>query len=143
MNVTQSGRAGRVPADAPKDRSTRIAPSQKDRLDFKTLELLPEGIELSTSPLPRGCSTTELRQRRDDQAARYSPRAGGGASNPLDDAPPSAMVLPMAKDEPARPKSAISRSKQAARRQREAAALRANLRKRKDQARARDKPKQD
>ncbi len=24
--------------------------------------VLPEGIELSTSPLPRGCSTTELRQ---------------------------------------------------------------------------------
>ena len=26
--------------------------------------VLPEGIELSTSPLPRECSTTELRQRR-------------------------------------------------------------------------------
>src|SRR5579862_3027334 len=25
--------------------------------------VLPEGIELSTSPLPRECSTTELRQR--------------------------------------------------------------------------------
>src|SRR5206468_12488359 len=25
--------------------------------------VLPERIELSTSPLPRGCSTTELRQR--------------------------------------------------------------------------------
>ncbi len=25
--------------------------------------VLPEGIELSTSPLPRGCSTTELRQQ--------------------------------------------------------------------------------
>ena len=27
------------------------------------LLVLPEGIELSTSPLPRECSTTELRQR--------------------------------------------------------------------------------
>ena len=26
--------------------------------------VLPDRIELSTSPLPRGCSTTELRQRK-------------------------------------------------------------------------------
>jgi hypothetical protein len=42
--------------------------------DFIGLELvLPERIELSTSPLPRGCSTTELRQQQ--RAA-----AKGGAS---------------------------------------------------------------
>src|SRR5215467_2237961 len=28
--------------------------------------VLPVRIELTTSPLPRGCSTTELRQRRPD-----------------------------------------------------------------------------
>jgi len=32
--------------------------------------VLPEGIELSTSPLPRGCSTTELQQRRIGNAGR-------------------------------------------------------------------------
>jgi hypothetical protein len=30
--------------------------------DFRPKVVLPEGIELSTSPLPRECSTTELRQ---------------------------------------------------------------------------------
>jgi hypothetical protein len=49
----------------------------------------------------------------------------------------------MAKDQPDQPKPPAPRDKQATRQQREAAALRANLRKRKDQARARDKPKQD
>ena len=39
--------------------------------------VLPERIELSTSPLPRGCSTTELRQR--------DARAGGQG---IDEAPP-------------------------------------------------------
>src|SRR5262245_33567278 len=32
-----------------------------DFMGFRVV--LPEGIELSTSPLPRECSTTELRQR--------------------------------------------------------------------------------
>jgi hypothetical protein len=41
-----------------------------------------------------------------------------------------------------RDKPAVSTGKLAARRKREAEALRANLRKRKDQARAREKPKQ-
>jgi hypothetical protein len=49
----------------------------------------------------------------------------------------------MAKDQPAAPKSATPRTSQTVRQQREAAALRANLRKRKDQQRAREKPKQD
>jgi hypothetical protein len=52
------------------------------------------------------------------------------------------MLWGMAKRQPDQPKPPAPR-KQAARQQREAAALRANLRKRKDQARARDKPKQD
>ena len=41
------------------------------------------------------------------------------------------------------PRPVAARSKLAARQKREAEALRANLRKRKDQARAREKPKQD
>jgi hypothetical protein len=45
-------------------------------------------------------------------------------------------------DNPA-PKQAAPGAKLAARRKREAAALRANLRKRKDQAWAREKPKQE
>jgi hypothetical protein len=45
----------------------------------------------------------------------------------------------MAKPPPARPKP----NKLAARRKREAEALRANLRKRKDQARVREKPRQE
>jgi hypothetical protein len=49
----------------------------------------------------------------------------------------------MAKDRAAASKPAAPRTSQAVRKQREAAALRANLRKRKDQQRAREKPKQD
>jgi hypothetical protein len=48
----------------------------------------------------------------------------------------------MDKEPPRRPKPTISSGKLAARQKREAEALRANLRKRKDQARAREKPKQ-
>jgi hypothetical protein len=49
----------------------------------------------------------------------------------------------MDKLKPPAPKPATSGAKLAARRKREADALRANLRKRKDQARAPDKPKQE
>jgi hypothetical protein len=42
----------------------QILASAKTDENGKTLKnmVLPEGIELSTSPLPRECSTTELRQ---------------------------------------------------------------------------------
>ena len=76
----------------------------------------------------------------------YDPSRRGMAQcqvSPLDDALRQAIVWRMAKDQPAPKKPAIPCTKQAARQQREADALRANLRKRKDQARARDKPKQD
>ncbi len=45
----------------------------------KNALVLPDRIELSTSPLPRECSTTELRQQRDwrGQARRPRPNAGG------------------------------------------------------------------
>src|SRR5215212_4890729 len=39
--------------------------------------VLPVRIELTTSPLPRGCSTTELRQRSSGE--RRANRAGNGA----------------------------------------------------------------
>ena len=42
--------------------------------------VLLEGIELSTSPLPRECSTTELQQRLDVSGGRYSPLQDAGAS---------------------------------------------------------------
>src|SRR6185437_13151726 len=44
--------------------------------------VLPDRIELSTSPLPRGCSTTELRQRRKGAPAvrRRAVTAIGGAA---------------------------------------------------------------
>ena len=46
--------------------------------------VLLEGIELSTSPLPRECSTTELQQRR----ARLPSRWGGSVQgNRLGKAP--------------------------------------------------------
>jgi hypothetical protein len=47
------------------------------------------------------------------------------------------------KDKPAPTKPAVVSPKLSARQEREAAALRANLRKRKDQARAREKPNQE
>ena len=37
--------------------------------------VLPERIELSTSPLPRECSTTELRQRANEEG-RLLPQGG-------------------------------------------------------------------
>ena len=155
--------------------------------------VLLEGIELSTSPLPRGCSTTELQQRRCGQGRGIAPSRrtvqGAGAdadatlghghdlglpgrraiSTGSTDACRPGMLLAnahpakwqhasadsrgsddgrrrvrlmeglMDKAPPPRPKPA----KLTARQEREAAALRANLRKRKDQARAREKPKQE
>ena len=49
--------------------------------------VLPVRIELTTSPLPRGCSTTELRQQPDEMNALknrgdHSHMVGIGASAP-------------------------------------------------------------
>ena len=38
--------------------------------------VLPVGIEPTTSPLPRGCSTTELRQRQGGQHIHNPPVIG-------------------------------------------------------------------
>ena len=43
--------------------------------------VLPERIELSTSPLPRECSTTELRQHT-DEAGGHMPQ-WAGQRNPV------------------------------------------------------------
>jgi hypothetical protein len=49
--------------------------------------VLPERLELSTSPLPRECSTTELRQRALPVAHRLSgiPKRSGGAGRVIPD----------------------------------------------------------
>src|SRR6516165_9501545 len=62
---------------------------QQTRIALANL-VLPVRIELTTSPLPRGCSTTELRQRADGRpdagdaaaatAGDHCHRAGKGAS---------------------------------------------------------------
>ena len=108
--------------------------------------VLLEGIELSTSPLPRECSTTELQQQ---PAARYSRRAAyrasrgrkPGAQAGLDAAAPApnpaAVNTPPSQADQPPPPSPPATNAAEDRRAREAAALRANLRKRKDQARAR------
>jgi hypothetical protein len=98
--------------------------------------VLPDRIELSTSPLPRGCSTTELRQRplasregRDGTARDiHDALAIDKASGPVDAAP---------MNEPPRVTPA-RQAERAARDKRLAEALRANLRRRKEQARARE-----
>jgi hypothetical protein len=41
----------------------RVQPAKSQKMLMKSM-VLPGRIELTTSPLPRGCSTTELRQRR-------------------------------------------------------------------------------
>jgi hypothetical protein len=92
--------------------------------------VLLERIELSTSPLPRECSTTELQQpwgqrgaflRRTARPAQPLPRASRPATFRPVDKPPAKPPTP-AEDRAAR----------------RAAALRENLKRRKAQARARE-----
>src|SRR6186713_1294019 len=120
--------------------------------------VLPHRIELWTSPLPRGCSTTELRQRR--KACGLVPERGGNCHKGSafarmqagDSArfanftrgPPlrgagrcrygESMTSP-SQESPPRPARKPSRS------ERLAAELRANLRRRKAQAKARNTAK--
>ena len=108
--------------------------------------VLPVRIELTTSPLPRGCSTTELRQRRagcgnlkrfECGRERRDPchKAGTGASarRPIRapfHAVPDARILPVMNE---RPKAA----EKARRQRRLSAVLRENLKRRKAQAKGR------
>jgi hypothetical protein len=93
--------------------------------------VLPERIELSTSPLPRGCSTTELRQRlggvrRYTRPRRLTRKAGRLSLHAaMTDTTGTPHLTP------------ARRAERAARDKRLAAALRANLQRRKEQARAR------
>jgi hypothetical protein len=85
--------------------------------------VLLERIELSTSPLPRVCSTTELQQRRKKARAIVAPRPA--VKLRLRPGADSGKALPMSE-----PPSSPSRE------ERLAAKLRENLRRRKAQARA-------
>ena len=116
--------------------------------------MLLEGIELSTSPLPRGCSTTELQQRRiGNAAAGYTARRAQRASSPpalwrLDLGWAGHFSVGMDKETDPEPRAqpamtARAAAELAARRAREAAALRTNLRRRKQQGRAREQPQDD
>ena len=114
--------------------------------------MLLEGIELSTSPLPRECSTTELQQRRIGDAGRRGiplaecgAQAGGPAGGGLTrgGADRFSGIMDKARDDKPSAAPAVTAraaAELAARRAREAAALRANLRRRKEQARARELP---
>ena len=74
MQRSPEQRANRFPDISPSNRpgfnfrsldvrgGTGSGRSKKSRF-FKTSMVLPDRIELSTSPLPRECSTTELRQQ--------------------------------------------------------------------------------
>ncbi len=112
--------------------------------------VLPERIELSTSPLPRECSTTELRQPWPDRRAgrrrhgiHDAPCIGKagrriGARGDLAAAIDNAVAVPFHRPMADRP--AITPAKQAERQAREARlakALRENLQRRKEQMRAR------
>src|SRR5262249_55010641 len=56
----------------------RLTWRRKNYLILLMFLVLPVRIELTTSPLPRGCSTTELRQRR-PQRKRQSYNAAASA----------------------------------------------------------------
>ena len=106
--------------------------------------VLLEGIELSTSPLPRECSTTELQQQRPGYtlAPAHDASCGcGRASHRCLTKPPRRWpdaVMPDPGPKPAATPRAQADAE--ARRQREADSLRENLRRRKEQARARHAP---
>jgi hypothetical protein len=58
--------------------------------------VLPDRIELSTSPLPMECSTTELRQHAGD--TRIGPKGPHNAADPCHKAPSCASVRAAAGD---------------------------------------------
>ena len=106
--------------------------------------VLPLRIELRTSPLPRGCSTTELRQRvRRAVRWRNASRNGGDPCHSGESAQarvrwPLAQrgrLREFAAHERNRPRSQ-NRQPEAARQARLSAAMRENLKRRKAQARA-------
>ena len=89
--------------------------------------VLLERIELSASPLPRECSTTELQQR--DHRKRPRGQAGRGSGRALPCRIPLSIISAVGKP------AAMADTKQT-REERLAARLRENLRLRRAQARA-------
>ncbi len=99
------------------------------------------GLNSRPPPYQGGALPLSYGSAGQGQAGGYSPRPPAGASI---DAASRASILPCMDKEPTpRAKPAGRGDKLAERRKREAEALRANLRKRKDQTRAREKPKQE
>ncbi len=103
--------------------------------------VLLEGIELSTSPLPRECSTTELQQPRLTASAFLASEGRGCKglleASPLDRAAGYGSYAAMTEDTQPPPPDRPRDDEKSRRAQRVAAALRENLRRRKEQARAR------
>src|SRR5690606_27543625 len=99
--------------------------------------VLPERIELSTSPLPRECSTTELRQR--DAGGDAAP--GRGASTAIEGLAAQPRLQPVrlcvSVAAMATHRTPETLAEEAERKRRLAEALRENLRRRKAQARGR------
>ena len=155
-----------VSAACPSFRFVRVIPGFLGSLPVATgnakslnklliLMVLPVGIEPTTSPLPRECSTTELRQRRlrektrrEIHEGRTNGKAGGrfGAEPArllLDKSGAPSLHPQMDKDSR---RASRKGSEKATRQQRLAEALRENLRRRKEQARAQERlgpPPQD
>jgi hypothetical protein len=118
-----------------------VSGAASEAIDLWASVVLPEWIEHSTSPLPRGCSTTELRQ----QKRRNNPRTGANAAETATRAPGDASKGWLARGAARRIIEAMSRinkdsetKKSGSRSARLAGALRENLRRRKAQERARE-----
>jgi hypothetical protein len=106
--------------------------------------VLLEGIELSTSPLPRECSTTELQQPAKARGGFIGCLYIGRNPALIDTAAASPQIPPVTEPptpQDAKPEPHLTPAAARARAEREARAaeaLRANLRRRKAQARGRD-----
>jgi hypothetical protein len=106
--------------------------------------VLLEGIELSTSPLPRECSTTELQQRAKARGGFIGWRAPARNPAVIDTIAVTSQIRRV--NDPAKPEPRLTPAAARARAEREARqaeALRANLRRRKVQARGRDSQQED
>jgi hypothetical protein len=118
-------------------------------VNMRFLLVLPVRIELTTSPLPRECSTTELRQRDWAEAMKYEKGSKSGRSLPqggpgaqvragahCDRDPQNAAAPRFLNGSDAFMAPSGKKMKRAARDARLAGALRANLRRRKAKAQA-------
>ena len=90
--------------------------------------VLPEGIGPSTSPLPRECSTTELRQRRVSMGGLL-PQTERQRNPPVDSTVHKAKMARM--NRPTPPPENTKITQKAARKAKLAKALKANIKRRK------------